>query len=450
MWSSLHTTCWPSLNNLPSQKNVLELEVIHKSQNLKKPRSRRFQSWRSSKKKRSPLREEWIPENKAKMQVLLERARLPTWKSLQLVAWSKGWAPTMLELWKPWAHGSSLHSSKRTRWCISNEAQDPEGRGGGFIIYKLKVKEDEGSTEGPSMKELLEQANTMLKSLTTTAASSTATGSATGSREDVMDWLQSQLDQLKLRLKVFEINQISYGSLQGLVDSGSTHSLRPRRLEKEMKPISVCLSHWPMERRLHCKWHLAASWWLKEPMSNQYSLWDNLSMTLVAKFAGTMVTWRSFIHAEVYYQCKTKKDVLNYHELLPWIWSRKWRWWEVRDRWEVWSSRKSRSGWRNWSKVTLFSGNFQNESKTGFWSMWAIGKICQSIAAKENVFSVMAVWCIYTLEKMRDSLCPELWSSKGETPINYSKMTWNVGSPTICWMMLECTLVSFALSCMTR
>ena len=63
-----------------------------------------------------------------------------------------------------------------------------------------KVKEDEGSTEGPSMKELLEQANIMLKSLTTTAASSTATGSATDSREDVVDRLQSQLDQLKLKV----------------------------------------------------------------------------------------------------------------------------------------------------------------------------------------------------------------------------------------------------------
>jgi|Cyp1metagenome_2_1107374.scaffolds.fasta_scaffold19927_14 hypothetical protein len=32
----------------------------------------------------------------------------------------------------------------------------------------------------------------------------------------------------------------------------------------------------------------------------------------------------------------------------------------------------------------------------------------QSIAAKENVFSGMAVWCIFMLEKMMGSLCPEL------------------------------------------
>ena len=63
-----------------------------------------------------------------------------------------------------------------------------------------KVKEEEGSIEGPSIKELLEQANTMLKSLTSTAASSKSTGSATDSREDVMERLQTQLDQLKLKV----------------------------------------------------------------------------------------------------------------------------------------------------------------------------------------------------------------------------------------------------------
>ena len=33
-----------------------------------------------------------------------------------------------------------LALSERTRWCISSETQDPEGRGGGLIIYKLKNK----------------------------------------------------------------------------------------------------------------------------------------------------------------------------------------------------------------------------------------------------------------------------------------------------------------------
>ena len=274
-----------------------------------------------------------------------------------------------------------------------------------------------------------------------TAASSTATGSATDSREDVVDRLQSRLDQLKL--KVFKINQVSYGSLQGLVDSGATHPLRLRRLEEgdeTYKRVSVRLANGETTSLQVTPGGIMVTERVDvEPILPMGQL-SNWSMTLVAKFAVRMVTWRSFIHAEVYCQCKTKRDVLNYHELLPWIWSRKWRWLEVRELWEAWSLRKSRSGWRSWSKVTLFSVNFQTESKTGFWSMWAMGKICQSIAAKGNVFSVMAVWCIYMLEKMMGSLCLELSSSKGETPINYLKLTWNVGSPTTCWMMLERTL----------
>ena len=92
-----------------------------------------------------------------------------------------------------------------------------------------------------------------------------------------------------------------------------------------------------MKRRFHCKWPLAALWWLKEPMSNQYSLWDILFMTLIAKFAGRMVIWKSLVYTDVYYNCKTKKDVFNYHGLDPWTWARKWRWWEVKELWEVWS-----------------------------------------------------------------------------------------------------------------
>ena len=160
-----------------------------------------------------------------------------------------------------------------------------------------------------------------------------------------------------------------------------------------------------MKRRFHCKWPLAALWWLKEPMSNQYSLWDILFMTLIAKFAGRMVIWKSLVYTDVYYNCKTKKDVFNYHGLDPWTWARKLRWWEVKELWEVWRLRKSRSGWRSWSKATLFPVNFHNELKTYFWSMWAIGKICHSIDAKENVFSVMAAWYIYMLEKMMGLPC---------------------------------------------
>ena len=104
-----------------------------------------------------------------------------------------------------------------------------------------KLKEDEG-TEGPTMKELLEQANTMLKSLTTSSATSSQSQSGGESKEEMMDRLQQQLDRIKL--KGLKINQINYGSQQGLVDSGATHPLRPMRLgesKNDYKKISVTL-----------------------------------------------------------------------------------------------------------------------------------------------------------------------------------------------------------------
>eukprot|EP00435_Cladocopium_sp_Y103_P026293 s3759_g6.t1 len=89
-----------------------------------------------------------------------------------------------------------------------------------------RSKEDEGSQEQSSMKDLLEQANKMLKSLTTASSTaSTAPGTSGEPRDEVVDRLQQQLNSLKL--KVFKLSQVSYGNSQGLLDSGATHALRP-------------------------------------------------------------------------------------------------------------------------------------------------------------------------------------------------------------------------------
>ena len=109
-----------------------------------------------------------------------------------------------------------------------------------------KGKEEEVSGETASMKELLEQANTMLKSLTSSNSftSSSTTSSSTETKDEVMDRLQQQLNQLKLKL--FKINQISHGQHQGLIDSGATHPLRPRRpgeCDLSNKKVSVTLAN---------------------------------------------------------------------------------------------------------------------------------------------------------------------------------------------------------------
>ena len=124
--------------------------------------------------------------------------------------------------------------------------QKAEGEETSSPTSSTKGKEEEVSNESASMKELLEQANTMLKSLTssTTTASSSSTAGATETKDEVMDRLQQQLNQLKL--KVFKINQISHGQHQGLIDSGATHPLRPRRpgeCDTTYKRVSVTLAN---------------------------------------------------------------------------------------------------------------------------------------------------------------------------------------------------------------
>ena len=95
------------------------------------------------------------------------------------------------------------------------------------------------------MKELLEQANSMLKSLTSSSTSSTTSSSAgEESREEVVNRLQQQINMLKL--KVFRINQITYGCHQGLIDSGAAHPLRPKRTgetENMYKRVAVTLAN---------------------------------------------------------------------------------------------------------------------------------------------------------------------------------------------------------------
>ena len=79
------------------------------------------------------------------------------------------------------------------------------------------------------MKDLLEQANKMSKSLTTSAstASPSTTSVANEPRDEVVDRLQQQLNSQKL--KVFKLSQVSFGKTQGLIDSGATHALHPLR-----------------------------------------------------------------------------------------------------------------------------------------------------------------------------------------------------------------------------
>ena len=84
------------------------------------------------------------------------------------------------------------------------------------------------------MKVLIDEANRMLKSLQ--QADPKEKSVAPKVAEAKMAQLQKQLDDLKrASLKPFRLSKISRSAVYGLLDSGATHPLRPKRI-RERRP----------------------------------------------------------------------------------------------------------------------------------------------------------------------------------------------------------------------
>ena len=83
------------------------------------------------------------------------------------------------------------------------------------------------------MKDLIDEANKVLKSLNPTSSTMTSmpvsapTTKEADVRSEVMDRLQQQLEAM--RLKPLRLQSMSSNSVLGLIDSGATHPLRPLR-----------------------------------------------------------------------------------------------------------------------------------------------------------------------------------------------------------------------------
>ena len=156
-----------------------------------------------------------------------------------------------------WTCGSTEHfSSQCSRPKGGSEGspskarlQKAEGEGtptGGSKDVKKEELEGEGDS---SMKQLLEQATKMLKSMNdpsssgSTSSAASVEGESKESREDTMERLQQQLNAMKM--KVFRISQISGGGVKGLIDSGATHPLRSEKIEEKgvkFKKVPVTLA----------------------------------------------------------------------------------------------------------------------------------------------------------------------------------------------------------------
>ena len=135
-----------------------------------------------------------------------------------------------------WGCGAIDHFSNS---CPRKGGSSTEGRPTKPKSSKMEV-EDQGAKgkeseaaekeSATSMKDLLEEANKMLKTLTSTPTSSTTprTQKSEGEeRNEVVERLQEQLNSL--RQKSFKVHRLAQGSEQGLIDSGATNPLRPRR-----------------------------------------------------------------------------------------------------------------------------------------------------------------------------------------------------------------------------
>ena len=119
---------------------------------------------------------------------------------------------------------------------MKNEAEDAE------------KKSEENNVEVSSMKDLLEEANRMLRSMSSGGSSSGSSVSGCKKedeeRSEVVERLQQQLNVLKQ--KAFKLSRLVPGSDQGLIDSGATHALRPEDVgerAKNYKEVQVALAN---------------------------------------------------------------------------------------------------------------------------------------------------------------------------------------------------------------
>ena len=110
---------------------------------------------------------------------------------------------------------------------------------------KGEVDQNDGA---PSIKELIKEANDMLKSMHSSPSSSQASSPVSAlpqeqERKEVMEKLQQQLNTL--RMKTFRLKRLQKGEKEGLLDSGATHPLRPLKEgedQEHYKKVHVSLA----------------------------------------------------------------------------------------------------------------------------------------------------------------------------------------------------------------
>jgi hypothetical protein len=144
--------------------------------------------------------------------------------------------------------GSTEHMAPDCPRKPSTEGSPPKQKTakaeGDQVPGGAKGSEDQGG-EAETMKGLIEEANKMLRSLTSSSAAGSSASSTSekeeDSRSEVLSRLQAQLNSLK----TFKLVRITNGMSKGLIDSGATHPLRPTKSfedDTNMKEVEVSLA----------------------------------------------------------------------------------------------------------------------------------------------------------------------------------------------------------------
>eukprot|EP00438_Fugacium_kawagutii_P026560 Skav206294 [mRNA] locus=scaffold3268:30491:38245:+ [translate_table: standard] len=128
-----------------------------------------------------------------------------------------------------WVCGSTDHLSSS---CTRRGNSESPKKGKALKIDDKKKEgvnsEEENKEKQGSMKELLEEASKMLRSMTSDTSPSSSTASVREEGEDASrKEMLERLDQRLKAMKTFKVSRMCRGSKLGLIDSGATHALRP-------------------------------------------------------------------------------------------------------------------------------------------------------------------------------------------------------------------------------
>ena len=127
-----------------------------------------------------------------------------------------------------------MHKAKDPcRWKPEETRRELKSRGR-IKVRRLQRRPQKEEQIHPALKDLLDEASKMLKSLSSSSSTtSTKEEKPEDNKEDVMQRLQQQLSALKQ--KKFQLKRMAKGSTQGLLDSGATHPMRPPHPGEEIE-----------------------------------------------------------------------------------------------------------------------------------------------------------------------------------------------------------------------